>query len=581
MNPPNLEMRADHVDRVKYFSRRQGLNNMLNNASLRLKLILLSGLGIIMLLLIAVTGILGISNGIDGVQEIGRNRLPSVLALQKIKELQIALKSSTFEVALWENDTEAQDMFADIAKDKKRLWESVDDAWKAYQGIAKSSEESDLWNKFSAEWNVWKKTDEEVIKLINELAANKDATQQKALYQKYYALGGQQRKSYLAAEKLLNQVMEFNAHNVESVTQKAETTTKLAQKIMIGGATVAIVLTLVLALAITSSILGQMGGEPSEAVAITKRIAGGDLTVPIHGNENSLLGSLASMQSHLRNLIREVLHSADELSQSARTLASDVAHVAQNGMEERTAANDTAREVQSIASRVNQMGDSAETARQLSERAGSLSQSGQAVINSAVGEMALISNTVSQSSGLIQNLGNYSSQISSIVGVIKEIADQTNLLALNAAIEAARAGEQGRGFAVVADEVRKLAERTSKSTEEITVMTGTIQNGVNEAVTSMQGVSARVGDGVKLVQDSAATMQNIHSGARDASSAVNDITQSLHEGNRSLQAIEERMSNIVNMVNNNSEAVQGMTVSARRIDELAAELTGSVRIFKI
>jgi methyl-accepting chemotaxis protein len=332
---------------------------MLNNASLRFKLVLLSGLGIIMLLLMAITGILGISNGIDGVQEIGRNRLPSVLALQKIKELQIGLKSSTFEVALWENDTEAQDMFADIAKDKKRLWKNVDDAWKAYESIAKSSAETDLWNKFTVEWNIWKKTDEEVIKLIDDLVGNKDAAKQKAIYQKYYELGGQQRKSYLAAEKLLNQVVEFNAHNVESVTQQAETTTRLAQKIMMGGAAVAIVLTLVLALAITGSILRQMGGEPSEAVIITKRIAGGDLTVPIRGDENSLLGSLASMQSHLRDLISEVLHSADELSHSARTLADDVARVAHNGKEELDAANSTAGEVQNIASCVQHMGDSA------------------------------------------------------------------------------------------------------------------------------------------------------------------------------------------------------------------------------
>ena len=157
---------------------------MLNNASLRFKLVLLSGLGIIMLLLVAVTGTLGIRSGIDGVQEIGRNRLPSVLSLQKIKELQIALKSSTFEVALWENDAEAQDMFAGIAKDKKRLWNNVGEAWKAYEGITKSGEETDLWNRFSAEWNTWKKTDEEVIKLIDELAGNKDAAQQKTLFQK-------------------------------------------------------------------------------------------------------------------------------------------------------------------------------------------------------------------------------------------------------------------------------------------------------------------------------------------------------------------------------------------------------------
>src|ERR1035438_6566388 len=124
---------------------------MLNNLSLRNKLVLLSGLGIAMLLLIAITGAFGIRSGIDGVQEIGRNRLPSVLALQKIKEFQISIKSSTYEVALWENDPEAQDMFAGIAKDKRGLWENVDAPWKTYERIPKSTEESKLWNEFSVE----------------------------------------------------------------------------------------------------------------------------------------------------------------------------------------------------------------------------------------------------------------------------------------------------------------------------------------------------------------------------------------------------------------------------------------------
>lgn len=557
---------------------------MLSNATLRFKLILLSGLGLALLMVTAATGIWGIQNGVEGVQEIGRNRLPAVLALQKLQEQQIALRSSTFEVGLWENDPEAQDMFVGIAQDKKRLWKNVDETWKAYESISKSAGEEELWKKFAVEWAGWRKSDDAIITLIDQLAANHDPEVQKNLYQKYYELGGQQRKSYLQAEKLLKQVVEFNAKDVELVTHQAETATFSAQKLMVVTTLISVVLTLLLTATIITKILRQMGGEPADAVAITKRIASGDLTVPVHvayGDSSSLLGSLDFMQKHLQGLIREVLQSADELTRSAQMLSNDVSSVTRNGQEELAAANETASEVQSIASRVSHMGDSAETARQLSERAGTLSSTGQTIINSAAGEMEVISDTVNRSSEMIQELGNYSSQITSIVGVIREIADQTNLLALNAAIEAARAGEQGRGFAVVADEVRKLAERTSQSTQEITGMISTIQNGVTDAVTSMHGVSTRVGDGVKLVRESASTMEDIHAGAQDASGAVNDITYALQEGSRSLQAIEERMRNIVAMVNHNGSAVEGMAGSARRIDQMAGKLVDSVRIFKI
>jgi methyl-accepting chemotaxis protein len=396
--------------------------------------------------------------------------------------------------------------------------------------------------------------------------------------------GGQQRQAYLAAMKGLEQVLELTAKNVRQVTDQASDATRLAQKIMFLVGISALVVTLALALFITASILRQMGGDPSEAMRVTQRIAQGDLTIPItvSGQDNSsLLASMEKMRRQLCLLIGQVQRSASELESSAKALTQDVANVSRNGIEENSAAKSAAMEVHHISSQIHGIGAAADQAHELSNLAGTLSKEGQGVINKAVDEMDHVVASVRQSSDLIHQLGIYSDKISNIVSVIKEIADQTNLLALNAAIEAARAGEQGRGFAVVADEVRKLAERTGKSTDEITSVIATIQRGVADAVSGMQGVSGKVEDGVGMVRDASESMLRIHTGAHDASLAVTDINAALKESTGHLNEIESQMSNIVHMVDSNGQAVEKMAGSSRRLDALALELAGAIKRFKI
>jgi len=557
---------------------------MLTNASLKLKLLLLSGLAISALFVAVLTGTLGIRSGINGVQDIGRHRLPSVLALQTIKETQVALKSSTYEAGLWENDYDVQDQFALIVKEKKQLWTQIEPAWKAYETIPKSAQEIALWNNFVKEWNAWKKIDLEILDLIEAMSHNHDSARQKAYFEKYFSLGAQQRRSYLSAENLLNQVVALNAEKVESETRKAENATLWAQRIMFavgGGAFIALS---VLALMITFSILRQMGGDPAQAVQISRRIADGDLAFPVPlqaGDQDSLLASMAHMQKNLRELIGQVLQSADELFQSAQSLTHDVNVVSANGNAESQAALSTATAVQSITNRIVQVGESAVTAGEISAQAGISSDEGRTVISHAAQEMEKVSEVVASSAQIIQKLGDYSSKISEITDVIKSIADQTNLLALNASIEAAHAGDQGRGFAVVADEVRKLAERTARSTAEISGMIGTILSSVSEAVESMHGGQQRVEEGVGMVQKAADAMESIHTGAQNATEAVQQITHALKAGNRDLQNIAGSMENIVDMVHKNSESVGTMAESAQRIDHLASKLADSVRRFRI
>lgn len=557
---------------------------MLSSLSLRAKLFGLAAIAICALVVTVITGSTGIRSGVNGVQEIGRNRLPAVQALQQIREIQVALLSSTYEVAIWESDTDAGDQFAQILKDKQQLWQRVAPVWQRYEALPKSEEENRLWQTFGDSWNKFRKADEALMTLVQTLASNKDPARQKSIFQQYFGLGGQERMSYMAALKDLDQVMESNTHQVSEATEQAEAATLFSRNLMLWVGGLAIVLVAALSLGITSDILRQMGGEPRDAVAITRRIAEGDLTVSVpysSSDQGSLLASIGNMQQRLHVLIGEVARSADNLFRSSASLGGNVDQVTRNGLNEKEAARATADAVLTITSSVTQIGAAANTAKELSVQAGQYSREGNEVISRVTREITQIADAVGQSSSLIENLGNLSNGISSIVNVIREIADQTNLLALNAAIEAARAGEAGRGFAVVADEVRKLAERTSLSTGEIARMIEGIRTGVEDAVGSMGKASQCVSQGVALVESAAGSMEKIQVGAEKASEAVSEITTALQANNNDLKAIERRMEEIVHMVEANGSSVDTMASSTGEITQLAHRLTDSIRCFKI
>jgi methyl-accepting chemotaxis protein len=233
-----------------------------------------------------------------------------------------------------------------------------------------------------------------------------------------------------------------------------------------------------------------------------------------------------------------------------------------------------------MTSSIDQISGNADQSEKIAKQSGIISDQGGKVVSDAVDEMNKIASSVSQSSQIIRELGASSQKISEIVNVIKEIADQTNLLALNAAIEAARAGEQGRGFAVVADEVRKLAERTAKSTQEITSMITEIQNGASNAVASMEEGTLRVTDGVEKARRAGSSMAQIKEGTEQVVSTVADITAALREQSTAVGSVAKEVDLIASMVHDNTASVDDLAKTSNRLNVLADELKESISHFK-
>jgi len=291
--------------------------------------------------------------------------------------------------------------------------------------------------------------------------------------------------------------------------------------------------------------------------------------------------SFNEMVKSFQKLILQVVENTREVMELAGKLSSSAGNVAKGSNQQTEASSSMAVAIGKTKESIEQAASNSSEAYKIAETSDELSQQGGKIVEDAAAEMAKIAESVKDSAHHIQLLGQQSENISSILNVIKDIADQTNLLALNAAIEAARAGEQGRGFAVVADEVRKLAERTTQSTLEITSMISNVQSGTADAVKSMEEGSARVQGGVTLATQAGDSMASIREGAKRVIGAVSNITKLLQEQNTATQSVVESVGQIVSMAERNNSETAAIAHTAERLEGLAQKLQDTIGKFKV
>jgi methyl-accepting chemotaxis protein len=353
---------------------------------------------------------------------------------------------------------------------------------------------------------------------------------------------------------------------------------------------IALTLLLVLVLSVTTaawiirSVTRPLGGEPHEAKATVERIARGDLTAEIglhEGDGDSLLAAMKRMQASLRKMVGDLKANAEGVASAAGQLATASAEVAATTANQSEAASAMAATVQQVAVSINHVADSARDAHEVTARTGSMSQDGNRVIKDTVAEMQAISTAVGQAAATLRATGENSQKISGIVQVIKAVAEQTNLLALNAAIEAARAGEQGRGFAVVADEVRKLAERSAHAANEVGGMIIALQDSAKTAVDTMEQAVERVGQGVAMANKASESMIGIAEGAERVVDAVNDISDALKEQSVAGNHIAANVEKIATMSEENRAATRAAADTARHLEQLAAATRQAVAVFSV
>jgi methyl-accepting chemotaxis protein len=311
----------------------------------------------------------------------------------------------------------------------------------------------------------------------------------------------------------------------------------------------------------------------------------GDLSrrAPVSGG-----GDLAATAQTFNDLIRsiqgiigKVCYNSIQVTEVASQLIAEAKNVSGGSEQQKSAAQATMHAMEEMNVGINQVAENAELSSHNAQSARELSKRGADIVDRASAEIERIAKSVEQSAQVVAALGERSQAISGIVRVIHDIADQTNLLALNAAIEAARAGEQGRGFAVVADEVRKLAERTTAATAEIGAMIGAIQKETQSAISSIQQGSTQARSGAELARQAADSLHEINKGAQETMEKVEAIATAIQQQSANGHNITGHMQDILKMTEANSATATRALAEAGQLDVMAINLKEVGSVFRL
>ncbi|MGG7092436.1 methyl-accepting chemotaxis protein [Shewanella indica] len=538
---------------------------------LQLKHKMLLGMAVPLLLMLLLCGIaINIMNQIDsGVENIYSDR---VVPLKDLKSIGDDYAVFVIDAI---NKANAGDFSAEQASTAlNEADRSIKQKWQDYTATQLTARESQLVNEAK---RLFIPADEQIKRLQNKLATLSGNIQGQ-LSQEIIPL-------YQVIDPISGKIAELVTLQLDVAKQEREQTQNLYSSsvvLFISLVSVAIIASLLLSVWVNRSVMLPIGDILTQ---LKKIRSDSDLTVQFKTFNADELGqisdNLRDVISHLRGILNNIANAANTVSDSATELSSFTQQTNERMLRQQAETEQTATAMNEMTATVSEVAQSTTAAADSAHSADASAANGDSIVQESIASMVALSAQIQGTAQVITHLANESQNIGRVLDVIKGIAEQTNLLALNAAIEAARAGEQGRGFAVVADEVRTLASRTHSSTQEIESMIATLQTGVQEAVTAMeQGITQveqanskanMAGEALKEIVvsvDSIAQLNtHIATAAEEQSSVAEDI-------NRSIMAISD-------ITQQSAQAANELTESVSNLSHLAENMRAEVARFRL
>jgi methyl-accepting chemotaxis protein len=498
------------------------------------------------------------------------NTFPSIIALDEMQDALTLLRTGTYRHVIAHDDAQKEkDQQAINTQDKR-----FDDALARYQQSLIVNEED-------------RKLLERERKLMQEYRSARDALlqlsrQHKTQEAEQAIFNGPMRTITAALSKSMAEHMQFNYRL--AATLSADNTKAYQQAITTSLVFISICLLVcgILGGRLFRHIRSSLLGMRDVMLNVRQSL---DFRLRVKLERKDEVGETAeafnTLLQQLQSSFQDIRRSVENVDQAIEGVAANTSQIARSSEVQSEAASAMAAAVEEMTVSINHVSDRAMEASSQTSTAGGMATQGGQVIMATVAGITQVSASVQDAATHIRQLKQDSQTIATVMGIIKDIAEQTNLLALNAAIEAARAGEMGRGFAVVADEVRKLAERTAKSTTEISSVITKMQQGTEDAVSSMEQVVVRANQEADSAREANTAIDQIQSNTHQAMGLVHDISNSIAEQTSTSNTMAQRVEQIAQMAEENSSAAGSSADAARNLHQQARTILRTVAQYQV
>ncbi|MDF9757352.1 methyl-accepting chemotaxis protein [Pseudomonas sp. TE6288] len=502
----------------------------------------------------------------DATDEIRGNWLPAVIALNEITGTLAQERAATLRTALEQDgDDNASGNLLNSIED------AVQQDLKDYEKTIFDAEDRSLFNAFITARQQYTQQQQEVLRNISAGYV----TEARRL------INGPLIQRADRMMETLATLVAYNYKGAQAASQRSDAVSDQALTVIIGSMVLIVLVLIAIATLFTRSIVAPL----TEAVIVAERVATGDLTheIVVIGQDEPalLLHALRRMQQSLRDTIGKIAASSNRLASASEELHSVTEDTSRGLLQQSTEIDQAATAVNQMTSAVEEVASNAVSTAEASQGADQTTRDGRDQVNQALASIQHLVDDVTGTAAEIEQLANSANDITRVLDVIGAIAGQTNLLALNAAIEAARAGEAGRGFAVVADEVRALAHRTQQSTAEIEQMIGGIQIGTERAVSAMHSSQGRASGTLEVAQSAGQALEVISRTITSINQRNLVIASATEEQAQVAREVDRNLVNIRELAMQTTTGANQTSASAQDLSQLALELNGLVAQFKL
>ncbi|SFX48265.1 methyl-accepting chemotaxis protein [Pseudomonas sp. NFACC49-2] len=500
-------------------------------------------------------------------ENIAQNSVPSIQALNEFTQLTLRLRVLSYRL-LTNREPDIQQKTFELFEQRNQ---QIRDAQSAYEKLISATEERAAYDQYVQLLGQYRQLEER----MKTLSRNNQVDELRAL------LNTELQNNSEAINAVLGRLLEINNQQADDFNQGAAQQYSTAFNWVVTLLVVATGLTLLFAWLLTNSITRPI----ANALDAAEEIAKGNLTRPIvvDGSDEAgrLLRAMSTMQEKLRDTLQRISGSATQLASAAEELNSVTDESARGLTQQNDEIEQAATAVNEMTSAVEEVARNAVSTSEASKNATTSAGDGRDLVQETVGAIERMSADVQSTATLIGNLADESRDIGKVLDVIRGLADQTNLLALNAAIEAARAGEAGRGFAVVADEVRALAHRTQQSTSEIERMIGSIQNGTEQAVDSMRNSTERAESTLNIARGAGMSLDTINAAILEINERNLVIASAAEEQAQVAREVDRNLVNIRDLSVQSATGANQTSAASAELSRLAVDLNSMVGRFSL